>query len=204
MANIFFDLDGTWLDSKNRLYQLFQFLISPSGLSFDDYWELKQNKISHEEILQKKFNYNSEQIIAFNAEWMKRIELPEWLKLDTPAKGLKTFLESLSNYELHVVTARQNKQAAIGQLESFGLATYFKNILVTEQKMDKEELITNFVVCTPNDWIVGDTGKDIEIGKKLGLRTAAVLSGFLNRNKLSEYKPDVILTTVTDLKPEFK
>ena len=35
--NIFFDLDGTLLDSKERLYYLFQHLVPECKFSFEEY-----------------------------------------------------------------------------------------------------------------------------------------------------------------------
>ena len=55
---IFFDLDGTLINSKIRLYSLFQELVPVSNFSFDEYWDFKQNKINHATILRKKFNFD--------------------------------------------------------------------------------------------------------------------------------------------------
>ena len=63
------------------------------------------------------------------------------------------------------------------------------------------DLINNAIAINSSDWFVGDTGKDIETGKSLGMQTAAVLYGFLNKEKLIEYKPDLIINTVIDFKP---
>ena len=43
---IFFDLDGTLIDSKLRMYNLFQELVPQSNLTFVEYWEYKKNKFS--------------------------------------------------------------------------------------------------------------------------------------------------------------
>ncbi|MFN5877929.1 MAG: HAD family hydrolase, partial [Flavobacteriales bacterium] len=83
------------------------------------------------------------------------------------------------------------------QLANFGWNHIFENIFVTEQKSDKHSLILKNVLVSLEDWLIGDTGKDIEAGKKLGINTAAVLSGFLNQEKLASYQPDLILTDVT-------
>jgi phosphoglycolate phosphatase len=48
-------------------------------------------------------------------------------------------------------------------------------------------------------WIIGDTGKDIETGKQLNIKTVAVLSGFLNKKSLTEYNPDKIVDSVLQL-----
>jgi len=56
------------------------------------------------------------------------------------------------------------------------------------------------VKINPDDWFVGDTGHDIIAGKKLGIKTAAVLTGFLSKEKIEEYEPDIILTSVLNFK----
>ncbi|PWN65353.1 HAD family hydrolase [Chryseobacterium viscerum] len=199
--NIFFDLDGTLIDSRERLYQLFQSLVPTSELSFDEYWALKRNKISHKEILLSKFNYSNEQYSDFEKKWMSEIELEKWLQLDTPFEGIVDVLISLSkNHDLFVVTARQSESIALEQIKSFGWENIFTKILVTQQQQEKHDLIKNAVRVTPEDWFIGDTGKDIQTGKLLGIKTAAVLSGFLSKESLLPYQPDIIIDTVLDFK----
>jgi phosphoglycolate phosphatase len=200
---IFFDLDGTLIDSRQRLYQLFQHLVPASVLPFDAYWNYKRNKISHKEILLHQFKYTKEQIELFDEAWMKKIELAEWLALDKPFEGVTDFLAELQKkYRLFLVTARQSETMAIQQIEQFGWGQIFEKVFVTAQKKEKYELISSGEVVSNHDWFVGDTGKDIETGKQLGAKTAAVLSGFLNTEKLLEYEPDVIINTIIDFKPE--
>jgi phosphoglycolate phosphatase len=64
--NLFLDLDGTLLDSKKRLYKLFDFLVPESDLSYEDYWNLKRNAVGHVDILKDKFNYSDRSIEEFS------------------------------------------------------------------------------------------------------------------------------------------
>lgn len=199
--NIFFDLDGTLIDSRPRLYQLFQFLVPDSTLTFDEYWGLKRSKINHKEILSSKFSYSEEQYKHFEKNWMSEIELKRWLDLDIPFEGVTDLLEDLfRKYTLFVVTARQSENTALEQIKKLKWNHIFTKILVTAQKQEKYDLIKNTVQTTSEDWFVGDTGKDIQTGKLLGIKTAAVLSGFLNKESLLLYNPDTIINTVLDLK----
>jgi phosphoglycolate phosphatase len=198
--NIFFDLDGTLLDSRERLYNLFQDLVPDSGLSFNDYWNLKRNKISHKEILTTRFSYSLDAFKMFEQTWLRKIELPEWLSLDKPFEGVTDFLENLSKtHSLYLVTARQFKDQAFQQVSQYGWQHIFNEVYVTNGVQDKFELIAGSVKTNAVDWFVGDTGKDIQTGKKLGMKTAAVCSGFLSKEKLLEYKPDLIASSVTEL-----
>ena len=200
MANIIIDLDGTLIDSKPRLYHLFQQLVPESKLSYNEYWELKQNKISNEVILVNKFGYDEVATQYFVANWMKHIEATEFLAFDKNLPEVKETLDRLRKQaELHVCTSRQFRQSTIDQLERLGLLSYFNTIMVTEQRKSKKDLIFDYVSgLSPNDWMIGDTGKDIQVGHDIGIKTCGVLSGFLSEKSLKSYKPDLILSSVAD------
>ena len=201
--NIFFDLDGTLIDSRSRLYELFQHLIPQSKFTFDEYWTLKRNKITHEMILKKYFHFQISDLQLFEKKWMQLIETDEWIRRDQPFEGVTYFLMKLkeNNFSLYLTTARQHKITAIRQLESFGWKYIFNHVLVTEQKTEKINLIKPFISADIHDWMIGDTGNDIVTGKLLGLRTVAVLSGFQSEEILTAYQPDLIIHNVTDLWP---
>lgn len=199
---IIFDLDGTLIDSRERLYRLFQELVPESKLSFDDYWQLKRNKIGHEQILGEKFFYSPEKIEAFKKTWMDQIELPQWLKLDKPFEGVTEYLKQLKNkYDLYLITSRQFEDKALQQASELGWDGIFTKIFVTGQKQNKIDLIKGSIQTGNEDWFIGDTGHDILNGKTLNMRTAAVLSGFLNEKILLEYKPDLIIDNVVNFNP---
>jgi phosphoglycolate phosphatase len=198
--NLFFDLDGTLIDSKQRLYRLFIYLNPKLNISFEQYWEFKKKKISHKEILVRFYGYTNQEYLFFQNLWMNQIEKIEWLKYDKPFNGLEIVLSALSEKNsLYLVTARQSKIALAEQLKFFGILDYFKLVLVTEQKFEKFDLIVKNVNVSSEDYIIGDTGKDIETGRRLSIKTIAVLSGFLSKSSLLTYKPDFIIDDVTKL-----
>ena len=192
--NIFFDLDGTIIDSRLRLYSLFQDLVPESELDFENYWILKRNKKNHENILRELFSYSEFQIKNFEEQWMKLIEDSRYLKLDSLFSFTINTLKRLSKtHQLYIVTARQNKDALMLQLNNLGLPSYFKDVLLTEAKTSKAELINKMIKnIEAEDILVGDTGEDVLAAKEIGCRGIAVLSGFRNRAVLLEYKPDFI------------
>jgi phosphoglycolate phosphatase len=200
LINIIFDLDGTLIDSKPRLYHLFQRLVPASKLSHDDYWAFKQNKVSNETILANEFGFDEVETQNFMANWMKNIEAPEFLAYDKRLPRLNETLERLNKLAaLHICTARQDRQSAVDQLDRLGLLSFFNTVMVTGQKKSKHELIAASISgLSPQDWMIGDTGKDIQVGHSLGIKTCGVLSGFLSEKSLRPYKPDLILLTVAD------
>ncbi len=197
--NIIFDLDGTLIDSKKRLFTLFDDLSPYSKLSYSEYWTLKKNKISNQEILVEYFNYTEKEVENFVTEWMLKIETPYYLNFDKAIQGVQSKIKEMcKSYDLFVCTARQSKQAVFRQLEKINLTGCFREILVTEQKYSKELLISEHVhTLSPCDWMIGDTGYDIQVGKALNIKTCAVTSGFLSRARLLEYMPDEIIESIT-------
>ena len=198
--NIIFDLDGTLIDSEVRLYQLFNHLAPTSHLSHVQYWELKKNKFSHEMILKEILGLSEENVTQFVRAWMHLIESPSFLALDTVFPHVQDTLVRLGEHaSLHLCTARQYRLRTLEQLSNLGLLSYFQQIMVTEQQHSKAFLFRKQVrTLRSKDWILGDTGKDILAGKELGIKTCAVLNGFLSKNKLIEYRPDLIIESVAD------
>ena len=197
--NIIFDFDGTLIDSKERLFNLFNFLVPESNLNFEDYWLLKKQGIGHAEILESHFQFSLYDIQQFQIKWHEEIEKQQWIDYDTPILGVESKLKSLfDNHQLHIVTARQSYDMAIDQINKFQWNKYFKTILVTKQEKEKSQLILENIKIQNEDWILGDTGKDILTGKTLQINTAAVLTGFLSEEKLKSYNPDIIIDSVAN------
>mgnify|MGYP006140419899 FL=1 len=200
--NLIFDLDGTLIDSRLRLYNLFQQLVPTSELTYQDYWAFKQENASNEDILIKEFRFDAAAIKRFVVDWMGNIEAPEFLALDKNLPGMHATLAELREQaNLYVCTARQNSIPLLDQLERLRLLHYFDEVMVTEQTRSKEELVRTLPSLASQDWMIGDTGKDIQVGQMLGIKTCAVLSGFLNEKALLNYGPDLILPTAADFRP---
>lgn len=197
---ILFDLDGTLIDSRQRLYQLFCTMVPESHLSFDEYWDLKRNKTDHAAILSNYFQWPEEKINDFKREWLQLIEQPEWLSLDTVFEGVYQVMQQLNNEcDLYLFTARQSEEKLLNQLQQLNLLTYFKKVFVTQQKINKEDLIkeSNLVIHS-YDIAVGDTGADINLGKSIGCISIAVTSGFCSEKVLEGYHPDYVLHSICD------
>jgi len=197
---IFFDLDGTLLDAKERLYRLFSYLVPENTLNFNDYWTLKREQKEHHFILKEYYNYSNEAIAGFEQKWLSEIEQPQWLQYDKPFDWAADLLSYLHpNYLLYVVTARQSEEALKKQLSQFEWNKLLADILVTKQQVEKYDLINSLSMNKEKSWMIGDTGKDIQAGQKVGIKTAGVLTGFKNRESLQKYNPDIIVESANEL-----
>lgn len=199
---LFLDFDGTLIDSRVRLYELFQELVPESGLSFEQYWDLKRQGLSQSSLLREKCSMNAEQIDIFRQCWMQKVEEQDRLALDQPLPGVGDFLDcAAGRYRLVLVTGRQHADRARNQIRDLGWSEHFSLILVTAQRKAKASLILGHLTPSPTDWMVGDSGEDILAGRELGIKTAGVLTGPLSPDRLHTYGPDVLLADVTEIEP---
>ena len=198
---IIFDLDGTLICSKKRLHRLFLDLTKATNFEFMSYWNLKHQGKRNEDILKDELGFSELEIKNFLSKWMIKIETDYYLDMDTlipkADKALKNLYE---NHDLFICTARQSILQTEKQLKKLSILNYFEDIFVTEQKNDKfHTLKSSNVIFTKKDWFVGDTGHDIDAGKKIGVQTCAVLSGFMSKSSLISYSPDLIIEDFTSL-----
>jgi len=200
--NLVFDLDGTLICSKKRVYKLFCDLSRSSHLTFTEYWNLKFSGKKNQDILKNNFGCSDLEIENFSHNWMELIESDHYLSMDTMIDGLAVVLERLSQeHSLFICTARQSISQVEKQLTQLSILNFFEDVFVTEQKQSKVTLLEKSkIVFGENDWMFGDTGHDVIAGKKLGIKTCSVLSGFMTKERLEEYFPDLIIPDVTKFK----
>lgn len=201
MKRVFFDLDGTLIDAGKRLFSLFQFLVLQSKLTYGEYWDLKRHKNTHAMILADRFGYDERKIHDFEKRWLELIETEEYLNKDTVYPDVADTLNRLKRKNaLYLATARQSVESTIAELKRLGLFDFFNDVFVTEHKATKEELIRRHVApLSPDDAFVGDTGKDVQTGKALGMKTIAVSNGFLDPEILRAYNPDRIVEHIREI-----
>jgi phosphoglycolate phosphatase-like HAD superfamily hydrolase len=196
--NLLIDLDGTLIDARSRLHELFRFLVPQSDLDHEQYWRLKRAKRSHRDILSSVYGYSESQIAEFESIWMTMIEEPQWLERDVPYDGITLHLDALSKKaRLFLLTKRQKSDMVMQQIARFGWKDFFTEILVTGRGGEKYDAVAHLSL-TNSDWLIGDTGYDIQVGNKLGVRTAAVSNGFLSAEVLAGYRPDILLPHFVD------
>lgn len=198
----FFDLDGTLIDSSHRMHILFRRLVPECLWEYPDYWEKKRMGITHRRLLDEYFNYSGEAIENFEVQWMQSIEAKELLELDKLKAGVNILLTRLSRmHSLYVVSARQNLENTLYQLNQLQILSLFKKIILTKQKISKEKAIIQHFgsQLNVNDILIGDTAEDIYSGKKLGITTIAVIDGFRDGSLLNQALPDYLISTINDL-----
>lgn len=201
MGKIIFDLDGTLIDSRQRLFKLFSFLVPHSTLSYEEYWLIKGKGIGHKELLKNKFDFEDSDILFFHEKWMKFIEDDDYLKMDQPFPFATQTLINLKQkgFDLVLLTARQYSNKVEQQLINFNWLNIFSDILVTRQLYSKKELLIKSSHHKEAKMMIGDTGYDIATANDLNILSVGVLTGFHSLETLKKYNPKIILKSIDEI-----
>lgn len=176
MGNILWDLDGTLVDSRYRLYKLFCDLTGEDGLSFNQYWDYKKQGYNQRKMLREVVHYTKGSLESFHKLWLENIEDFRRLRDDTLKRNVKDILRRLydKGYTMFVVTNRQNYENTVMQLENLEILSYFKAVYNTAQKCKKSEIVLYNMVPAPTDIFVGDSDEDIIAAEELGIISVMV------------------------------
>ena len=199
-----FDLDGTLIDSSERMYRLFCDLIPACSLTKNEYWNYKRNKINHKKLIEMLYPQVSFE--EFNDRWMPLIEEKKYLDMDEnypDTLGVLSGLKGNGN-ALYLLTARQSKKSLIEELQRLGLLDFFNDVITTEGRQSKEDVLIEFArnnqdILNSENTFISDMGKDIQLGNKLGFYTVAISHGFMSEEKLKEYSPKRVIKGLSEL-----
>ena len=204
---IFFDLDGTIVDSRDAYIAAAKIAFKTIGqkppkakTALEIPRRLEQNQPINDLVkaadIHKFLDVYLRTYYAISAEKTK------------PIPNIATTLETLSKKaKLALITMRRvPKKAITAELEHFGIAKHFTHIVTAldthKPKPSPEALIKTvkalgIQMC--DCIIVGDSINDIKAGKTAGAKTVAVLTGLYTRQELANEKPDLILENATKL-----
>jgi HAD superfamily hydrolase (TIGR01509 family) len=206
---IFFDLDGTIVDSREAYYEAARTAFQAMEQ------EPPETKVALEipRMLERKQPIND--IIKGDIHKFLQVYLKTYYFITTektkPLPNVSTALRILSTKaKLALITMRAfPKESIITELKHFSIAKYFTYVVTAldthKPKPSPEALIKcvkalDVQIC--DCIIVGDSISDIRAGKAAGAKTVAVLSGLFSRQELAEENPDLIIKDVTML-PNF-
>lgn len=205
-VTIFLDLDGTLLDTSKRHYKIYKDILDEKGLmcgkavlSKEKFWHMKRNRKKTRDILPKSL---SDEIIAsFEAELLHKIEKKSYLQYDEPFPGINEILSCLNKeFDLVLVTLRNNTENLHWELSNLGLKGYFKTII--NGKGPKKNLVENYLI---NNYkgetclMVGDTEEDIKTGLELDIPTISVTCGIRSKEFLEQFNPDFYINDLKEI-----
>jgi phosphoglycolate phosphatase len=207
--NIFFDLDGTILNSRERYYQVYADLLKEMGfepLDRENYWQYKRTMESEKSILE--FSKAEGAFEDYSLERTHRMETIKYMELDSIWPELKPVLAYISKKHLcSLLTLRMDPEALNWELARLGIDNVFFLILQPDTGFgtpiipaSKIRIMReNFGSNKMDGWIVGDTDIDILTGKALGLSSAAVSYGMQDTEVLVKLSPDLLFSSPREL-----
>jgi len=208
---IFLDLDGTLLDTSWRHYKLYKDILemkrpinNESTISKEKFWHMRRTGKKTRDILHESLP--NEIIASFEEEWLQKIEKKSYLRYDEPFLKVKSTLSYLNReFDLVLVTLRNNTENLHWELSSLGLKNYFKAVI--SGKGPKKGLVENYLT---NDYreekclIVGDTEEDIKTGLELNMPTISVSCGIRSREFLEQFNPDFCIKDFREIRDIIK
>ena len=203
---IFFDLDGTIVDSREAYYEAARTAFQAMGQeppSMATALEIPQ-RLEQKQPLSPIFKGDIQEFLRIYLSAYYSVTAEKTTPIPNIAIALKTLSEKA---KLALITMRNvPKQNVIAELTQFGIAQYFTHIVTAmdthKPKPSPEALIKtvkaiDVQIC--DCIIVGDSISDIRAGKAAGAKTVAVLSGLFSRQELAKENPDLILKDATKL-----
>jgi phosphoglycolate phosphatase len=209
VKGIFFDLDGTIVDSREAYLEAARTAFQALGKEPPD----AKAALEIPRRLERKQPISD--FVKGDTGKFLNLYLRAYYSVTTektrPFLNVSSALETLSKKaKLALITMRAvPKHAVMTELRHFGIAQYFTYVVTaldtSEPKPSPEALINcvkalDVQVC--DCVIVGDSVSDVRAGKAAGALTVAVLSGLFSREELAWECPDLILRDVSVL-PDF-
>ncbi|MDP3956852.1 MAG: HAD hydrolase-like protein [bacterium] len=207
---VFTDLDGVIIDTSRRSFEVYKNILirhKAKHLRKDTYLNLKRKKVSVGDILAQ--TKAQDLLKIFEGEWLREIETEKSLAFDQLMAGaLTTLKEFKTRYPLYLTTLRKKPELLMKELTRLGIKKLFTGILVGStgkiRYKDKVEKIK--ILAKPGDVMIGDSETDIRAGKKLGMITIAIESGWRSQTLLKKESPDYLVRSIANINslPIFK
>ncbi len=204
--NIFFDLDGTVVDSGQGCINGLKYMFQKIGLTENDEAKIKAF-LGPSVKVHLMENYSFEDNQADQAyDFYKEYYLSQGIYENCLYDGIKQTIEAIKNTgkKVYIATLKPQVQAE-SILERYGMTSLFSGIFGARHDLgiyDKNTLLTRAISKigdVPDAVMVGDRYYDIISGKHVGFDTAGVLYGYGSRRELIEAGCDHLVDSVSDL-----
>ena len=214
VSAVMFDLDGTLIDSINVYFKVVQAVFGKLGLPPVSrariHAAVDEGQFKWERVLPAELLAGQDDIILRGMGIARQV-YPEIFRRDVGFfEGVPELLAGIHGrgIKIGIVTATPGDHMTEKEmlLAGNGVTGYIDALVTNDDApLPKPapdtvlECCRRLSVSPEQSLFVGDTSVDIRAGKAAGTMTAAVLTGFDDRETLQGECPDVILTRVADL-----
>ncbi len=217
---VLFDIDGTLLRAGIAPRKAFQDAVSQiwrKNVNIDNISFLGKTDISILSEILKKHGLKDDSVLR-QRFWSLYIQLlKDYIKKENKKRvmpGVLDILEEIKNrgITLGIITGNIRKGALI-KLDTFGLSFYFSFGAFGDEKERREDLVPIAIkrakavrrekLKKSNFLMVGDSIPDILSGKKHGIKTVIVGTGWETKENLLKHKPFLYIEDFIKGKEEF-
>jgi len=212
---VIFDLDGTLIDSMDVYFSImrvvFERLEFPP-LSREEMWgALTEKGFEWASVLPEEVLPRQEEVIARARGIIDEVSPLLFRQEVRPIPGVAETLKEFSRKKMKIglVTSTPSKHLDVKllALETFGVGNLFDEIITADDAPQKKPAADPLIECArrlgvlPNRSVyIGDSRVDIISGKAAGMKTVGVLTGIEDYESLKREDPDVILSSVAELR----
>jgi HAD superfamily hydrolase (TIGR01509 family) len=207
IKNILFDVDGTLLDSRRdiaaaQLWTFRQFGIDT--LKPEDIYPLIGKPLAETftALLPQRLHDRIPEAGLIYRDYYRA----HAFETTTLFPGVLDTVAALKGKGIRLATATtKSTETTAKVLAHYGIAEYFSHVQGTDNGVFKPDPFIINTILTAMNWhrgetlMVGDTDKDIDVGRNAGVLTCGVTYGTFSREQMAALKPDWIIDHISDL-----
>ena len=207
IKNILFDVDGTLLDSRRdiaaaQLWTFRQFGIDT--LKPEDIYPLIGKPLAETftALLPQRLHDRIPEAGLIYRDYYRA----HAFETTTLFPGVLDTVAALKAKGISLATATtKSTETTAKVLAHYGIAEYFSHVQGTDNGVFKPDPFIINTILTAMKWhrgetlMVGDTDKDIDVGRNAGVLTCGVTYGTFSREQMAALNPDWIIDHISDL-----
>jgi phosphoglycolate phosphatase len=207
MANLFFDLDGTLIDSAVGITRCVAYALKKMDVLVPPQAQLRRwIGPPLRESFAPFFNGDLDKTESAVLHYRERFETHGWAE-HTLYPEIENTLEQLAKqgHRLAVVTAK-NEPHAIKIIENYPFAKHFDTVSgstldgrISHKAQLIEQALQRLNLAAGDCVMIGDRYMDIEGAQHHGMRSVAVSWGFGSAEELNQAKPTFVINSPTQL-----
>jgi len=204
---IFFDLDGTLVDSREDIVTAVNYTLKEAGVPEKSYEEI----ISYvgtgvKDLIVKSLGSGYELLVNRCVEIFTEYFREHYADNSRLYPNVEEVLDFYKSKKMIVVTNRRTEMTE-GTLKKLGIDQYFQKIVggdnddcLKPSACPIEKALSEVVSADEKSLMVGDMDLDVLAGKKAGIYTCAVTYGIGDKEDLEKADPDYLIDDMIKLK----